>query len=66
MGKFHHSKKNGRTMKMRKNPLLQDPSTILLKLEERSCLKISYILKITRVFGISSATSSTRDSQKKI
>ncbi len=30
------------------------------------CLKISYILKIIKVLGISSATSSTKDLQKKI
>ena len=53
-------------MEIRRNHLLQGQSTIWRSREERSCLKTSCILKtIIRVFGISSATSPTRDLQKK-
>ena len=54
-------------MEIRRNHLLQEgPSTIWRSREGRSCLRTSYILKIIRVYGISSATFSTRDSQKNI
>ena len=53
-------------MEIRRNHLLQDPSTIWRSQEGKSCLKISYKLKTIKVFGTFSATSSTRDLQKKI
>ena len=53
-------------IEIRRNHLLQDSSTIWLKLEGESCQKTFKILTIIRVFGILSAISWTNNLQRKI
>ncbi len=65
MGKFHHSKKHHGDKKKSSSSRLKY-STIWLKLDEGSCQKIFYLLKITRGFRIPSAISLTWNLQRKI